>query len=98
MSANSRFETLGDAVRKGANLAVGCRGCDRRAVLDGKWLERKFFVHRWDSRMAMLSLRIRCRRCGARPDLVKVTHQRPTLILPPQDEAGWRKLVTRLRR
>lgn len=48
--------------------------------------------------MAMLSQRIRCGRCGARPDLVRVTHQRPTLVLPPQDEAEWRKLVARLRR
>ena len=98
MSANSRFETWSDAARKGANLAVGCSGCDRRAVIDGKWLDRKFFVHRWDNRMAMLSQRIRCGRCGARPDRVRVTHQRPTLVLPPQDEAGWRKLVARLRR
>jgi hypothetical protein len=97
MAANHRFETIGDAARKGANFAVACSGCDRRAVIDGRWLERMFFVRRWDGRMSMLALRLRCGRCGARPDLVRVTHQRPTLDLPPRTDAEWRRLAARLR-
>lgn len=97
MSANTRFETLGDIARKRGNLAVGCSGCQRRAVISGEWLDRLFMVQRWDGRVAFIRQRIRCSRCGARPDLVRVTHQRPTMDRPPRTEAEWRKLAARLR-
>lgn len=97
MSANTRFETLGDITRKRGNIAVGCSGCQRRAVISGEWLERVFNVHRWDKRVHQIRQRIRCARCGARPDILRVTHQRPTLDRPPRSEAEWRRLAARLR-
>ncbi len=97
MSANTRFETLGDVVWKRGNIAVGCSGCQRRAVISAEWLERVYAVHRWDRRFAFIGRRLRCSRCGARPDIVRVTHARPTLDRPPRTEAEWRRLAARLR-
>lgn len=95
MSANTRFETLSDIARKSGNLAVGCSGCQRHAVISGTWLSRIYAVQRWDGRVPFIRDRLRCARCGARPDLVRVTHQVPTLNRPPRTEAEWRQLATR---
>lgn len=97
MSANSRFEHLSDIVRAGGNILVECDGCRRRTIISGEWLNRKFFVHRWDTRVSAITQRLRCGQCGARAIEFKATNRKPTIDPWPRSDADWRKLAHRLR-
>lgn len=98
MSANTRFETLEDVVRKDGNLRVQC-SCRHWHVFDGGRLSRWFRCHGWDTRMHMLRERLKCGRCGKRPERVRPTAEKPTARDPfPIDEQGWERLVKNLRR
>jgi hypothetical protein len=97
VSANHRFETLGEIAGKGFNVLARC-ACGHRGTVDSRKLARLFFVRRWDGRQHMIGSHLRCSRCGARPDRVEPSHGRPDgPAWGPRVEADWKRLVARLR-
>lgn len=88
---NYRFETLQDLVRHKRNLLVEYSiHCRNEGVIEGEKLYRWFMVHGWDNRLALVSRHLRCSRCRARPEHVRVTSERPSgPTWGPKKEADW---------
>lgn len=97
MSANHRYETLGDIRKHSANVACRC-ACGHASIVDGAKLSRWYFIHLWDTRLLVLGDHLRCSQCGRRPDDVRPTAQLPNAPDRfPKDEDGWKRAVRKLR-
>ncbi len=88
---------LEDLRIEGLNLSVACTACGHQAILDGPKLWRWFAVHRWDGAVARIGEHLRCSICGDHPTVFSTTFDAPTMSFGPTDEAGWQRLVSRLR-
>jgi len=80
------------------NLAIECGWCAHVGVLDGAKLWRVFAVNRWPSEASRVHEHIRCSVCRRRPTKLIPTSDPPTVDPFPKDEAGWQRIVKRLRR
>ncbi len=99
MGANAKYETLGDIVRRGLNIAVECR-CGHVGVIDAARMERWYACHQWDRRLHMLRDHLYCLGCGGRPlDMrIRPSGQQPTAPNRfPVSEQQWERLVRGLR-
>lgn len=90
---------LQDLVRYRRNLLVKRSiHCRYGAVLDGEKLYRWFAAHGWNNGLARVSLRLRCSRCRARPESVRVTSERVNgPAWGPRSEANWVAAMKRAR-
>ena len=77
VSAKHRAETLSDLLRVCRNLEVRC-SCGWRSIVDGENFARWLFINRFDTRIHMLRDRLRCSRCGGRPDRLRPASGKPT--------------------
>ena len=83
--------------RHGGNVVARC-ACGHRGVIDQKKLLRYFMVHRWDQRVHLIARRLKCSRCGKRPQRVGVSSRDPLgPAWGPQTEEDWKRLIKRLR-
>jgi hypothetical protein len=100
MGANPKYETLGDIVRKGWNVAVQC-GCGHTGVIDGARMERWYMCHAWPTQLHLLRDHLYCLRCGGRPRQARVraTADQPNAARGrfPSNEEGGKRLVRGLR-
>lgn len=97
MSANTRFETLFDVDRHGANVLARCR-CGHAGIVEGRKLMRYWMVMQWDYRLVVIGDHLYCSRCRRRPAQLRITRQPPTgPTWGPRTDADWRRLVERLR-
>jgi hypothetical protein len=79
------------------NLGAECGNCGHRGVVEGPKLWRWFAVHRWDGTLAKIGEHMRCSVCRRRPISFAATPAEPSIDFGPKDEAGWQRLVQRLR-
>jgi DNA-directed RNA polymerase subunit RPC12/RpoP len=97
VAANHRFESRTDRRKHHANLEVRC-SCGHRSIVDGENFSRWTFINRFDNRIFALKNRLRCSRCGARPEGIRAAAGKPTAPnVWPKDEGAWRRAVARLR-
>lgn len=88
--------TLTDLLKVCSNLEVRCP-CGHRSIVDGESFSRWMFVNRFDNRVFALKKRLRCSRCGARPEDIRPAKGTPTAPNVWPSEVGWKRLVRRLR-
>lgn len=97
-AANTRLDTLGDVSSHGGNLRVTCR-CGHRGVIDASKANRWYLCHGWGTQLSwQVGTHLRCSQCNGRPIELRPTFEpvnAPNRF--PHDEAGWKRLVRRLR-
>ena len=96
MSANVTLRTLGDYVKRKANLFIIC-DCGHSAVVDAEKLNRWYLCHNWNTNMEVVGGHLRCTRCKGRPDRFAPTPRRPDRPNWMSSEDDWKRLVRRLR-
>lgn len=99
MGANKKIEDLGDVARHGFQLGIRC-ACGHVGTIDIHQTLRWFACHQWSTGEYASRKRFRCTRCRKRGRVVRIGVSADVPVDHgrfPRDEAGWQRLVKRLR-
>lgn len=99
MGANKKIETLGDIARHGFQLGIRCR-CGHHGTIDIDQTLRWFACHCWPTGIYQCTRHFRCTRCQRKGRIARIGLSSDCPVdhgRYPRDDAGWMRLVKRLR-